>query len=67
MKIIHDLMTILQAEEGCIITDGQGNYGHTIYLGIHDSPSNWQEIKEEEVPLDERISLENRLFNASTI
>lgn len=53
MKIIQDLMTILQADEGCIITDGQGNYGHTIYLGIYDSPSNWQEIKEEEVPLDE--------------
>lgn len=67
MKIIQDLMTILQADEGCIITDGQGNYGHTIYLGIYDSPSNWQEIKEEEVPLDERLSLENHLFNTSTI
>ena len=67
MKIIQDLMTILQADEGHIITDGQGNYGHTIYLSIHDSPSNWQEIKEEEVPLDERLSLENHLFNTSTI
>lgn len=67
MKIIQDLMTILQADEGYIITDDQGNYGHTIYLGIHDSPSNWREISEEEVPLDERVSLENYIPNIDTI
>lgn len=52
MKIKQDLMTILEADQGYIITDGAGNYGHTIYLGIYDSPSNWYEVKEEEVPQD---------------
>ena len=63
MKIIQDLMTILQADEGYVITDGQGNYGKTIYLGIYDSPSNWYEVSEEEVPSDERLSTENSLPN----
>ncbi len=55
MKIIQDLMTILEADEGHYITDGQGNYGHIIYLGKYDSPSNWYEVSEEEVPEDERV------------
>lgn len=63
MKIIQDLMVILQADEGHLITDGQGNYGRTIYLGIYDSPSNWYEVSEEEVPQDERIFIENSLPN----
>ena len=66
MKIIQDIMTILEAEEGYVITDGYGNYGHKIYLGIYDSPSNWQEIKEEEVPPDEQIR-ENSLPKESKI
>lgn len=63
MKIIQDLMTILQADEGHYITDGQGNYGRIIYLGIYDSPSNWYEVSEEEVPQDERILTENSIPN----
>ena len=55
MKIIQDLMTILEADEGHYITDGQGNYGHIIYLGIYDSPSNWYEVSKEEVPDDELL------------
>lgn len=55
MKIIQDLMTILEADEGHYITDGAGNYGRIIYLGKYDSPSNWYEINEEEVPPDEPI------------
>ena len=55
MKVIHDLMIILQADEGCYITDGEGNYGRTIYLGKYDSPFNWHEVREEEVPEDERL------------
>lgn len=61
MKIIQDLMTILQADEGHWITDGEGNYGRTIYLGIYDSPSNWHEVSEEEVPEDVRLSIENHI------
>lgn len=63
MKIIQDLMTILEADEGHYITDGQGNYGRRIYLGIYDSPSNWYEINEEEVPPDERLFTENNNVN----
>jgi len=63
MKIIHDLMIILQADEGCYITDGEGNYGRTIYLGKYDSPSNWHEVREEEVPENERLFTENNLPN----
>jgi hypothetical protein len=59
MKIIQDLMIILKADEGKVITDGQGNYGHTVYLGIYDSPSNWYEINEEEVPPDELVTKNN--------
>lgn len=66
MKIIQDIMTILEAEEGYVITDGYGNYGHRIYLGIYDSPSNWHEVKEEEVPPDE-FPLENNLPEERTI
>ena len=63
MKIIQDLMTILYADESHLITDGQGNYGRVIYLGIYDSPSNWYEVNEEEVPENERLSLENSNIN----
>lgn len=63
MKIIQDLMTILQADEGHWITDEEGNYGRTIYLGIYDSPSNWHEVSDEEVPEDVRLSIENRISN----
>ena len=67
MKIIQDLMTILEADEGCLITDGEGNYGRTIYLGIYDSPSNWHEVREEEVPEDERLLTENSIPNESIV
>ena len=66
MKIIQDLMTILEAEDGYIITDGFGNYGHKIYLGIYDSPSNWHEVSEEEVPQNE-LSTENSLPNSELV
>jgi hypothetical protein len=59
MKITQDLMIILNADEGKVITDGQGNYGHTVYLGIYDSPSNWYEINEEEVPPNELVAKNN--------
>ena len=60
MKIIQDLMTILEADEGHWITDGE-SYGRVIYLSIHDSPSNWHEVSEEEVPEDVRIPIENHI------
>lgn len=29
--------------------------GKKVYLGIHDNPSNWHEIPDEDVPREEKI------------
>ena len=39
----------LEAEDGYILTNGE-TYSRLVYLGIHDSPENWHEIPESEVP-----------------
>lgn len=52
MKIIQDLMTILEPDEGCLLTDGQ-IYTNKVFLGINSNPSEWYDIKLEEVPPDE--------------
>ena len=39
----------LTADEGKILTNGE-TYSSEVYLGIYDSPSNWREILESEVP-----------------
>ena len=52
MKIINDKIIEVIADEGKILTDGE-IYAHHLWLGIGDSPSNWQEIPEEEAPLNE--------------
>lgn len=61
MKIIQDLMPILTPDEGCLLTNGE-MYSDMVFLGTLDSPSNWQDIKIEEVPPDE-LPIENRLLN----
>lgn len=45
----------LIADEGKILTNGE-IFATSVYLGIYDSPSNWQEV---EVPPDEQLSIEN--------
>lgn len=52
MQIINNQIIEIIADEGMILTDGE-SYGHHLWLGINDSPDNWQEIPEEEVPLSE--------------
>jgi len=52
MKIIQDLMVILQPDEGCLLTDGM-TYTDEVFLGINSSPSEWWDIPIEEVPEDE--------------
>lgn len=54
MKIIHDLMVILQPDEGCLLTDGM-TYTDEVFLGINSSPDEWWDIPIEEVPEDEQI------------
>lgn len=40
---------VITADEGMVLTNGE-TYSKKVYLGIHDSPDNWQEIPEEDVP-----------------
>ena len=41
----------LEADEGFTLTDGE-NYSKCVYIGKNDSPDNWHEIPDEEVPTD---------------
>lgn len=43
-------MTILTAKDGMVYTDGKGVYAKKVFLGIYDSPDNYYEVPEEEVP-----------------
>lgn len=52
MKIIQDIMIILEPEEGYLLTDGE-TYSDKVFLGIHSSPSDWWEVPIEEVKIDE--------------
>lgn len=40
---------ILEPSEGKVLTNGE-TYSRKVYLGINDSPANWTEIDESEVP-----------------
>ena len=42
----------LTAGEGMTLTNGE-TYGKEVYLGCNDSPDNWREIPEEDVPKEE--------------
>lgn len=66
MKIIQDLMIILEPEEGCLLTDGI-IYTDKVYLGCNSSPSEWHDIKIEEVPPNERILAENSLSDSEPV
>ena len=52
MKIIEGEITEVIANEGMALTNGE-TYAHHLWLGINDSPLNWSEIPDEEVPRDE--------------
>lgn len=39
----------LEPSEGMTLTNGE-TYSKMVYLGIYDSPENWHEIPDEEVP-----------------
>ena len=44
---------VLTASEGMVLTNGE-TYSTQVYLGIHDSPDNWHEIPESEMPTGEQ-------------
>lgn len=49
MKQEQIQITILESSEGMTLTNGE-TYSKKVYLGINDSPDNWHEIPDEEVP-----------------
>lgn len=40
---------VLTAAEGMVYTNGEV-YGKEIWLGVNDSPENWREVPESEMP-----------------
>ena len=49
---------ILRATEGYVLTNGE-SFGKEVFLGVNDSPDNWQEITEEEYAEIMRMQEEN--------
>ena len=43
---------VLEASDGMTLTNGEV-YSKQVYLGIYDSPENWWEIADSEVPSEE--------------
>lgn len=53
MQIDYTNPITLRADEGMILTNGE-TYTEIACLGINDSPENWYEISENEVPPEEQ-------------
>ena len=49
MKSTPIQIITLEPDEGFTLTNGE-TYSKKVYLGINDSPENWWEIPDEEVP-----------------
>ena len=49
MRIDPIEIIVLRADEGKTLTNGE-TYSKEVYLGIYDSPENWQEISDEDIP-----------------
>lgn len=43
---------VLEPDDGYTLTNGE-TYSKRVYLGINDSPDNWREIPDEDVPEEE--------------
>lgn len=46
---------VLEPEDGYVLTNGE-TYSTRVYLGVNDSPENWHEIPESEVPEENTLS-----------
>lgn len=66
MQIIQGKFITLKPDNGYLLTDGEV-YSDMVFLGVSDSPSRWHDILIEEVPEDERIFIENSLFNQELV
>lgn len=49
MKTNPIQLIVLEPDEGMVLTNGE-TYSYKVYLGIHDSPDNWREVPESEMP-----------------
>ena len=45
-------IVVLEPDEGYVLTNGE-TYSYKVYLGINDSPDNWREVPESEMPTGE--------------
>ena len=45
--MITEKQTVLKAEEGMMLTNGE-TFGKVVYIGKNDDENNWQEITVEE-------------------
>lgn len=53
MKTQPITLVVLEPEDGYTLTNGEV-YSKKVYLGINDSPANWWEIPDSEVPEDDK-------------
>lgn len=49
MKVSTIELTKLTASEGMVLTNGE-TFSTEVYLGANDSPDNWREIPESDLP-----------------
>ena len=49
---------VITPDEGMTLTNGE-TYSKKVYLGIYDSPSNWHEIPDEDVPTQEEAEAQD--------
>ena len=47
-------LRVLEPSEGMVLTNGE-TYSYRVYLGTADSPDNWHEIPESEVPQEPEV------------
>ena len=54
MKTQPIQLIALEADEGYVLTNGE-TWSRKVYLGVNDSPENWREVPESEIPNEEEI------------
>lgn len=58
MKQEQIQIIVLEAGEGMTLTNGEV-YSKQVYLGVCDSPDNWHEIPDEEVPKESDLDAQS--------
>lgn len=52
MKTSEISIVVLEPSEGMTLTNGE-TYSKRVFLGVNDSPENWREIPDADVPGEE--------------